>query len=115
MSHSGGWVPGIWTRWGRNVWVKGVPVVPSVVPSTMTLPCTAAPEVMSVADTVTDTGWLSGTGWGATEIVSRLTSGPSGTPRSAPSGTARTSPHVLPSADSTAGEVTHRLVPFSIR
>src|SRR5215831_11833027 len=112
MSHSGGWLPGMRTRRVRNVCVKAVPVLPSVTPSTTMSPGTAVPEVMSVADTVTDTDLLSGTGYGLTATVSRLTSGPSGMPASAPSGTARTSAQVLPRAVSTAGDVTHRLARF---
>src|SRR5919108_4878643 len=70
---------------------------------------------MSLASTCTDTGLFSGTGYGVTDTTSSTTSGPSATVASPPSGTDRISAHDLPSVVSTAGDVTHRLAPFSIR
>jgi hypothetical protein len=77
------------------------------------LPAAWVPRLRALTVTVTER--VTGTGYGHTETLIYTTSGPSGTLVKAPSGTECTSAQLFPSPNSTAGEVTQRIVPFSIR
>lgn len=95
----------------RNVWLNDAFVGPTSTPSARTRPATGLPVLVSVAVNVVCAARLTGTGNGVTVAVSRLTSGPSGTPASPPSGIERTSAQLRLSANRTAGDVTHRFLP----